>query len=338
MSIYLYSDKFSKIKSKLTLSKSYVNNQLWNWLYKKKISAFTEITNISKSDLHILQDQSRLFSLHTVKEVISSASTVKKIKFRTADNLFIETVIIPDKTGKTATLCISSQIGCSLNCRFCATGRMKFQRNLYVNEIIEQYLLAAKQSTLPVKNIVFMGMGEPLLNLNNVLTALNIFCDKEGFGISAGRITVSTAGIIGGLRKLNNFHHQANIMISLHSAGQKLRDKLMPCLRQNKIKVLKKFLHDKVTPKKKQIMLEYIMIKGYNDTNVALHKLLSFCRGLKVKVNFIAYNKIRGLSYQPSDHKTIKKFITCLKRNKITASQRYKKGDDIAAACGQLIT
>ncbi len=329
-----YFNEIENLPQLLELKPSYLYNQLHDWVIKKNVIDFKGLTNISLKDRTILAERIKFKSIHVVKKSRSSKSETKKFLFKTEDDFLFESVLIEDKNGN-YTLCISSQIGCSLNCHFCATGTMKLKRNLTQGEIIEQFYWLNQEANYKIKNIVFMGMGEPFLNLKNVFGALKILTGY--FSFSAKRISVSTSGIIKGIEKLAHFPSKVNLCLSLHSAVQETRDVIMPDLVRLPIKDLKKALIQYHETTSKAVLIEYVMLKGINDDERHLQALVKFLRGMQVKVNLIAYNRIEFRDYEPSAKKSISLFQRKLKNLGYETIQRYKKGDDINAACGQLV-
>ena len=324
-----------ELLSLLNFQKSYTGRQLLDWLYQKKIVDLNQISNIQKRELEKFSKQFCLISLKLVNIHQSSKSPTKKFLLKTFDNAFIEAVLINNQDN-TFTLCLSSQVGCSYDCSFCATGKMKYKRNLEVNEIVEQYLLLDNQCHGKIKNIVFMGMGEPLLNIKNVKKSINILTSKNSLNLSPKKISVSTVGLIAGIKQIMDYSKNINLLISLHSADQLKRDKIMPNLKKQPLTELKKTIEHYNREKKRKVVIEYIMLKNFNDSLEDAAKLKNFLKKLNAKVNLIAYNHIQGGHWDASPSPTIKLFKNYLMKKKIIVTQRFKKGDDIAAACGQL--
>ena len=316
--------------------------QIWNWLYVKGTKSFLEMNNLP-NDLIKLLDISFSISLLKVKESYISEDGTKKWLFKLKDGKEIETVFIPE--GKRGTICVSSQVGCSLSCSFCHTGTMKLERNLELEEILGQIITVKffledwrkKTEEKIVTNIVFMGMGEPLLNYNNVINSINILCDTEGLAISKRKITLSTSGIV---NKIKDFQRDTdvNLAVSLHAAFDNIRDELVPVNKKWPISRLFKELEVyNSTERKKRITFEYIMLEGVNDSLKDAKQLIKLISPLKSKVNLIPFNPWPDSSYNVSSPDKIDKFKKFILENgKIIATIRMPRGDDILAACGQL--
>ncbi len=323
--------------------KRYFFKQLEDWVFVKKATNFAEFTNISKKNREILAQNFFLPSLSLVSQVNSGKDQTVKFLLRTQSGHTIEAVLIDDGlANKGYILCLSSQKGCSLACRFCATGTMGMLGNLSSGEIVSQYLMLAALSNRPIKRIVFMGMGEPFLNRKNVFLALDILCGKDqsfrGFGISSRRIAISTSGILRGIEELAGHSLNIRLSLSLHSAIDESRAELMPDLKNISLLQIAKAMQYYSRQKNQAVFVEYIMLKDLNDSDAHLKALIEFLKPLFVKVNFIAYNKVQGKPYKPSSQQRIAFFIEQLQAQGIVATQRYKKGDDIGAACGQLVS
>ena len=316
--------------------------QIWNWLYVKGTKSFLEMNNLP-NDLIKLLDISFSISLLKVKKNYISEDGTKKWLFKLKDGKEIETVFIPE--GKRGTICVSSQVGCSLSCSFCHTGTMKLERNLELEEILGQIITVKffledwrkKTEEKIVTNIVFMGMGEPLLNYNNVINSINILCDTEGLAISKRKITLSTSGIV---NKIKDFQRDTdvNLAVSLHAAFDDIRDELVPVNKKWPISRLFKELEVyNSTERKKRITFEYIMLEGVNDSIKDAKQLIKLISPLKSKVNLIPFNPWPDSSYNVSSPDKIDKFKKFILENgKIIATIRMPRGDDILAACGQL--
>ena len=274
--------------------KSFRTNQIWNWLYVKGAQSFFEMNNLSREIMNFLDSKFSISLLKVDKSFLSEDGT-RKWLFKLKDGKNIETVFIPE--GKRGTICVSSQVGCSLSCSFCHTGTMKLERNLTLEEILGQiisvkYLLkdwSKKTEDRIVTNIVYMGMGEPLLNYNNVINSINIICDSEGLAFSKRKITLSTSGIV---NKLKDFHKDTdvNLAVSLHAAFDNVRNELVPINKKWPIATLIKELHSFSSEKrKKRITFEYIMLKGVNDSLKDAKELIKLISPLKSKVNLIPF-------------------------------------------------
>lgn len=312
----------------------YRADQVFAWLYGKEIRSFFDMTNLP----HSLQIQlSRQYEISTlnVTNILISLDGTQKFVFVLKDGSLIESVLLFDK--EKATLCVSTQVGCAMGCRFCLTGKMGFVRNLSPSEIVGQILVAQKlqTDTKKITNLVFMGMGEPLLNYAHTVTAIRIITDSLGLNISPRRITVSTCGIA---YKIVQFGHElsVNLAISLNAPSDELRSYLMPVNKKYPLSVLIEACKKFPLQKRKRITFEYIMLSGINDTQSHAQELLHTIRGIRCKVNLIPFNEYYGSEFKQSHSKTIKKFQEVLMDGHITASIRKSRGADIMASCGQL--
>jgi 23S rRNA (adenine2503-C2)-methyltransferase len=267
----------------------------------------------------------------------SSDGTVKNA-VRLHDGLVVESVLIPTNTRTTA--CVSSQVGCSLDCNFCATARLKRMRNLEPGEIFDQVSAIDKESRLyynhPLSNIVFMGMGEPLMNYNNVLKAIAMITSEEGLGMSPKRITVSTSGIPKMIKKLADDEVKFKLAVSLHSAIDDIRSKIMPFTINFPLEELRESLTYWYAKTKSKITYEYVVWKGINDTKVSIDALVKFCKYVPCKVNLIEYNPIDDGEFQQADPEAIDAYVKALEHSGIVVKVRRSRGKDIDAACGQL--
>ncbi len=306
--------------------------QIFKWIYCKKVNDFTKMTDISTNDrikLGQIYDTSLLYDF---TELVSKIDNTKKYLFRIDSKNFIESVFMVE--NKRVTVCLSSQTGCSLGCKFCATGK-ESGRDLTVDEIVRQFLTIFYNNPQRITNIVFMGMGEPLLNLQNLLPAIKIINSDKGINIGARKITVSTAGIIKGIEQLIKFPLQIKLAVSLNSAIQEKREKLMPVSKTNNIYDLKKILKDYQKIKNKRITFEYIILPGINDGKEDVEALFDYLKDIDCKLNIIPYNKTVEDFREPTE-KEIKQFYERLSKFKNAVSIRKSKGKDINGACGQL--
>ncbi len=317
--------------------KSYRAEEIFRAIYNNKIFNFHDITTLPKTLRDALDNQFFITSSEVISKQKSSDSSIKfLIKF--PDSSLVETVLIRETAhGKTRnTLCLSSQVGCAMKCKFCATGQMGFIRNLTTGEIIEQFLLVEKMAG-KVNNIVFMGMGEPLANYENVKKAIKIITDPKGRGLGKRKIVISTSGIIDKIYKLADEISSVRLAISLHAATQKKRDYLMPGLRKYKISDLFEALKYYNRKTGNTITIEYLLIKDVNDDYKDAKDLIKLLRNLKfVKVNLIHFNQVAHIDFKPSNRE--KAFAEILRKNGVTVTIRHSKGEEIAAACGQLAT
>ena len=317
--------------------KKFRANQLWEWLWQKSARSFDEMTNLSKDFRQKLSYKYTFNTLSIAHAQKSSDGTIK-YAFKLDDGFLIEGVLIP--TSNRVTACISSQVGCSLSCTFCATGFMKRERNLRIDEIYDQVAILKKEAereyNINLSNIVLMGMGEPLLNYANVIGGIEKITAPDGLGMSPQRITLSTAGIAKMIKKLGDDQVRFNLALSLHSANNEKRSAIMPINDSNSLEDLIEsinYFYDKTNTR---VTLEYCVINDINDDPLEAKELISFARQIKCKVNLIEYNPIDLAEFQSSSTEKIQRFADYLERNKVIVNIRRSRGKDIDAACGQL--
>ncbi|MFT5238122.1 MAG: 23S rRNA (adenine2503-C2)-methyltransferase [Ulvibacter sp.] len=317
--------------------KAFRGNQVYEWLWSKGIHSFDDMTNISKETRAHLERNYVINHIEVDSIQKSNDGTIKNA-VKLHDGLIVESVLIPTK--KRTTACVSSQVGCSLDCKFCATSRLKRMRNLNPDEIYDQVVAIDKESRLyqgmPLSNIVFMGMGEPLMNYKNVLESIEKMTSVEGLGMSPKRITVSTSGVPKMIRKLADDEVKFHLAVSLHSAIQETREQIMPFAKSFTLEDLKdslEYWHEKTG---KKVTYEYIVWDGINDRNEDIDALVQFCKAVPCKVNIIEYNPIDDGEFQQAPSKAIDNYINRLERNRIPVTVRRSRGKDIDAACGQL--
>ena len=317
--------------------KEYRGDQVYSWLWEKSAINFQQMTNLPKSIRSILEESFIVnhIKLHTIQK--SEDGTIKN-GIKLFDDLIIECVLIPTK--KRITACISSQVGCSLNCQFCATSRLKRMRNLNPDEIYDQVALINKQSkeyyNRSITNIVFMGMGEPLMNYKNVIEAIKKITSKKGLGISAKRIVVSTSGIPKMIKKMADENVKFKLAVSLHSAVDSIRTSIMPFNEKMNLSELKLALKYWYQKTKRIITYEYVVWKGINDTIEDANALVDFCKFAPSKVNLIQYNSIDDNKFSQASKENIDLYQRILEENNINVTIRRSRGQDIDAACGQL--
>lgn len=317
--------------------KPYRAKQLWEWLWRKNARSWDDMSDLPKTFRAWLSERTILRPLELAEEQVSKDGTVK-CAFRTHDGHVVEGVLIPAPTRLTA--CISSQIGCSLTCSFCATGKLKRLRNLSAGEIVDQVVqldaIARKIHGQGLTNIVYMGMGEPLLNYANTLRSAERISAEDGLGMSPRRITVSTAGIAKMIRKLADDGARFNLALSLHAANDTKRDRIMPINEQNSLAELKDSLRYYTRATGKEVTFEYILLKGFNDSLGDAQELVRYASDVHAKVNLIEYNPIDGGEFGRTDTRDAEAFQQYLDRKGIMARIRKSRGRDIDAACGQL--
>jgi len=311
----------------------YRAQQIFRWVWKKDKAHFKDITTLSKSLREKLSRECELPLLKKVK-VLSSKDGTKKFLFALPDNESIESVYIPTKKRKT--VCISTQVGCPLNCSFCMTGKSGFKRNLDVWEIVDQVRRLESEIGERLTNVVLMGMGEPLLNYKNVTKAIEILNSDMGMNIGARKITVSTSGIVPGIKNLAEYPLQVKLAVSLNAATDRKRDALMPINKKYNLTKLMQALEYYYEMKKKRITFEYVLIKGINDSIYDAKALAQLTKNIPCKINIIPFNPIDGVSYKRPGEKTIKRFIDYLYPIAQAVTLRESRGNDINGACGQL--
>lgn len=312
--------------------------QVHEWLWQKHAHSFDDMTNLSKDLRNKLASEFTLPALQ-VETVQNSEDGTIKSRFKTSDNHLIEGVLIPTEARKTA--CVSSQIGCSLSCKFCATGYMERRRNLNYDEIYDQVVLINQQSEAAyqkkLSNIVFMGMGEPLLNYKNVLKAIERISAEDGLGMSPKRITVSTAGVAKQIKQLGDDKVKFKLALSLHAANDKKRNEIMPINESNNISVLIEALNHFYKQTGNEITFEYILFQNFNDSQKDAEELIKIYRQVPADlVNIIEYNPIDAFKFHKPDEDAVDAFMSILEKNRVNARLRRSRGKDIDAACGQL--
>jgi len=320
---------------------SYRARQITDWLYQKRVNSFREMTDLPQALRAKLADDFS-FDKIEVARVLGSADTTRKFLFRLRDGDLIESVLIPaspalyGSPSDRRTICVSTQVGCAYGCKFCASGLDGWKRNLQPNEIVNQIIAVERENGERIDNIVFMGMGEPLANYDNVMRAIQIINAPWGIGIGARHITISTSGLVPQIRKLAEQPLQIRLAVSLHGATDEVRARIMPVNRKYDLSSLLESCRYFTSRKKQWITFEYILIADVNDSDEQARALAKHARTLDAKVNLIPYNNVEGLDWiRPSSDRQ-KKFLAILRAAGVRATLRREKGDDIAAACGQL--
>ncbi len=307
--------------------------QIHNWIYLKSVKEIDEMTDLSVKFREELKKVAKVTDIKIKVKQVSSDGTIKYL-LEYPDGECVETVLMRFDNRANLTACVSSQVGCAVNCSFCATGKRGFIRNLSYKEIIEQVLTIQRDTGLKVTNVVFMGQGEPLLNLDNVLKAMEIFNDN--FQIGARRLTVSTSGIIPQINKLAELDMQSTLAISLHAPNHAIRSKLMKIEDKYDMKSLHSALKNYVEKTGRRITVEYLLIKDLNDTTESAKELANYLHDLKCNVNLIPYNPTAENDYQRPSNNSIMKFKYLLEHSGKKVTVRLERGADIDAACGQL--
>ena len=316
---------------------SYRGKQVYEWIWKKSVYSFDDMTNLSK-DLRIMLDTNFIINHIEVDKIQKSSDGTIKNAVKLFDDYTVESVLIP--TDDRTTACVSSQVGCSLDCKFCATSKLKRMRNLNPDEIYDQVVTINNQSLKyfkrPLSNIVFMGMGEPLMNYNNLIESIEKISSDKGLNMSQKRIVVSTSGIPKMIKKLADENLKVNLALSLHSAVEKTRNQIMPFSTKFSLEDIKESLLYWYSKTKRRITFEYIVWKGINDTVEDVNALVSYCKSIPSKVNLIEYNTIGDKNFISATDNIINLYKDLLEKNKITVTVRRSRGKDIDAACGQL--
>ena len=311
--------------------------QVYEWLWQKGAHHFEDMTNLSKDTRQMLDENFSINHIEVDSMQRSSDGTIKN-GIRLHDGMIVESVLIP--TANRSTACVSSQVGCSLDCKFCATAKLKKMRNLLPDEIYDQVKAIDQESRLyhsrPLSNIVFMGMGEPLMNYNNVLKSIHKITSEEGLGMSPKRITVSTSGIPKMIKKLADDKVKFNLAVSLHSAIQEKREQIMPFANKFTLVDLKEALEYWYKKTTRRITYEYVIWDGINDSREDINALVAYCKYVPCKVNLIEYNSIDDDSFKQASPHVTNEYINALEKNRIPVTVRRSRGKDIDAACGQL--
>ncbi|HWY41828.1 MAG TPA: 23S rRNA (adenine(2503)-C(2))-methyltransferase RlmN [Chthoniobacterales bacterium] len=319
----------------------YRARQIAEWLYQKRAQTFEEMTDLP-SELRARLGKKFAFTKIDVVRVLGSRDTTRKFLFRLSDESLIETVLIPaspalyGSRSDRRTICVSTQVGCAYGCKFCASGLEGFSRNLQPNEIVDQIIAIERETGEKIDNIVFMGMGEPLANLDNVMRAIQIINAPWGLGIGARHITVSTSGLAPQIRKLAGERLQIRLAISLHGATDEVRNQIMPINRRYNLETLLAACDYYAKHKKQHLTFEYILIENVNDSPDQARRLGRIARRLGAKVNLIPYNTVHGLPWSRPSSEQQEHFLSILRQAGVAATLRREKGHDIDAACGQL--
>jgi 23S rRNA (adenine2503-C2)-methyltransferase len=330
---------FEELKNSLDIlgEKSFRSKQVFEWLWQKNAVTFDEMSNLSKDLRAKLTENFFIDHIQLDDQQISSDKTIK-CAFSVGEGKVVEGVLIP--TSSRTTACISSQVGCSLSCTFCATGRLKLMRNLTAGEIVDQVVYLKNQAdnryNTPLTNIVYMGMGEPLLNYKNVLQSVEMITSEQGLGMSPKRITVSTAGIAKMIRKLGDDEVKFNLAVSLHAANDKKRSHIMEINDTNNLEELSnalRYFHEKT---ESRVTFEYIIFKDFNDKIEDAQELAEFAKCVPCKINIIEYNPIDNGEFQQADRQNVDAFAAFLESKNLIVHVRRSRGKDIDAACGQL--
>ncbi len=319
----------------------YRARQIADWLYQKRVQSFDEMTDLPRDFRARLGEQLGFGKIEVVR-MLGSRDTTRKFLFRFTDESLIETVLIPaspalyGSRSDRRTICVSTQVGCAYGCKFCASGLEGFSRNLQPHEIVDQIIAIERETGEKIDNIVFMGMGEPLANFENVMRAIRIINAPWGLGIGARHITVSTSGLAPQIRKLADEQLQIRLAISLHGATDEVRNQIMPVNRRYNLETLLTACDYYAKHKKQRLTFEYILIENVNDSPDQARRLGRIARRLGAKVNLIPYNTVQGLPWSRPSPEQQERFLSILRQSDVAATLRREKGHDIDAACGQL--
>ncbi len=333
MSSYLFSLTFSEMEKLVPGFPRYRYAQLFDWIYKKRIFDLNRMTNISGDFRNILKEKT-IFDYPAIEEEKNTSDNTTKFLFKLHDGNFIEAVIIDSVKRKT--FCLSSQVGCPIQCRFCASGMYGLTRNLDPGEITGQFLLLSRFLKKLPDNVVFMGIGEPLLNFKNLMDSLNIICSEEYINFSQRRITISTSGIPDGIRKLAELDRQYNLAISLHATDDITRARLIPDNASFPIKEIVEASMEYFKKTGRLITIEYTLIKEINDSLSQARELAGIAKKLRAKINLIPYNAVKGREFTRPEDRICFSFYKKLKDLGAHVTFRLEKGSNINAACGQL--
>lgn len=312
----------------------YRAEQIFAWIYKNNVQSFAEMENLPKQLKINIADSYVLNSLKILKVTGDRSAATRKFLLECQDGEKIEAVLMREQ--KRITICLSSQIGCALGCEFCATGTMGIIRNLTAGEIVAQYLLLLNESEKPITNVVFMGMGEPFLNYNNVIKAADLLNHSDGINLGARHITISTAGIVPQIRQFAKEKQRYKLAISLNSSTQEQRLNTMPIAKKYPIDKLIESVKDYYNARRKLVTFEYVLLAGENDSMLDAQRLINLIGNLPCKLNVIPYNEIGGKFKRPNDEK-ISDFLGNFSNAPFTVTTRWSKGADINAGCGQLV-
>jgi 23S rRNA (adenine2503-C2)-methyltransferase len=334
---WIYDLAYGRLKEEIIVLglKTFTVDQVFQWLYEKNVQDINAWSNISKAN-HDILSQNFDTMLDNIIGFEEDSEGTHKFLFELKDRNQVEAVLIKEKDHYT--FCISTQVGCALKCQFCATGRMGFRRNLTSGEILSQVLSLKKE--LPgytgKLNIVFMGMGEPLLNYENLKQALEIISNEKGIGISPRNITISTAGILENLRQFEKDFPRVKISFSLNAPDPALRETLMPISKKEKLEDILDYFRQNASTRKHRITFEYVLLKGVNDSREDAQKIVKLLRGIPCKINLIPYNSNKQLIFKTPDRTEVEAFSDLLHSKGFTVIVRWSKGRDIKSACGQL--
>lgn len=306
--------------------------QIYEWLYQKRVSNFSLMSNIKKD---IQEELSNDFTMEMIEvSKVQHDVDAHKYLFRLYDNNYIEAVLMEHDYG--LSVCVSSEVGCNMGCKFCESGRRKKVRNLEAYEMVEQILLIEKDISKRISSVVVMGIGEPFDNYDNLMDFIRIINDAKGIGIGARHITVSTCGLVPKIYEFSNEDLQVNLALSLHAPNDEIRNKIMPINKAYNVSEVMRAIKDYIDKTNRRVTIEYVMLDGINDTKECAFELAKLLRGLNVYVNMIPYNETNHLEFSKSNKEKIDEFYDILVKNRINVTVRRRFGSNIDAACGQL--
>lgn len=312
--------------------KKFKGNQVFDWLYRKRVTSFDEMTNIKKDILDMLKKDFTFKTLSISK--IERDTDVNKYLFRLKDCEKVEAVLMNHLYGNS--LCISTQVGCNMGCKFCESGRLKKVRNLETHEMIEQILLVEEECGKRISHVVIMGIGEPFDNYDNLIKFIEIINNPKGIELGSRHITVSTCGVVPKIKEFMKLPYQVNLAISLHAPNDEIRNTIMPINKAYPIPVLINTLKEYIQKTNRRVTFEYILLDQVNDTSECARELANLVKGMNCYINLIPYNETNNISYKRTKSENITNFYDILKKNKINVTIRREYGSKISAACGQL--
>lgn len=312
--------------------KKFKGEQVFDWLYRKRVTSFDEMTNLKKEVIENLKNEFEMRTISITK--VERDIDVNKYLFSLKDNEKVEAVLMNHLYGNS--LCISTQVGCNMGCKFCESGRLKKIRNLETHEMVEQILLVEEECGKRISHVVVMGIGEPFDNYDNLIKFIEIINHPKGIELGSRHITVSTCGVVPKIKEFMKLPYQVNLAISLHAPSNELRDTIMPINKAYPIEVLIDTLKEYIKMTNRRVTFEYILLDGVNDTKECALELSNLVRGMNCYINLIPYNETNNISYKRTKSENISKFYDILKKNKINVTIRREYGSKISAACGQL--
>jgi 23S rRNA (adenine2503-C2)-methyltransferase len=312
--------------------KKFKGQQVFDWLYRKRVTSFDEMTNIKKEVIDKLKEDFLFRTISITK--VERDTDVNKYLFKLKDNEKVEAVLMNHIYGNS--LCISTQVGCNMGCKFCESGRLKKVRNLETHEMIEQILLVEEECGIRISHVVVMGIGEPFDNYDNLINFIEIINNPKGIELGSRHITVSTCGVVPKIKEFMNLPYQVNLAISLHAPNNEIRDSIMPINKVYPIPILMDTLKEYIKKTNRRVTFEYILLDGINDKEECAIELAKLVKGMNCYVNLIPYNETNNISYKRTKSENISKFYDILKKNKVNVTIRREYGSNISAACGQL--